>query len=103
MLLLLALSLVPVSAFADGVEVTIPEERWSILFDSPPLSQEDDARTGANYAFRANSGVFNITIYVETPQGGGTSRGKWVDVHISILQPTRADEATSRAFDRSLR
>jgi hypothetical protein len=30
-------------------------------------------------------------------------RGKWVDVHISVIVPTKEDEEIFAAFDRSLR
>ena len=30
-------------------------------------------------------------------------RGKWVDVHISIIVPSKEDEEIFAAFDRSLR
>jgi len=30
-------------------------------------------------------------------------RGKWIDVHISIIEPTAEDEQVFRTFDKSLR
>jgi hypothetical protein len=149
------------SAGAAPVQVEIPKEGWSIAFDSPSLSKQQESRGDGEYAFRANSGRFNISLFVEKPGGAGRThrdcyefywsqarrnpmiaqdsvqsaetpkyvrvqydivtefqgqairqrhvhyyfvyREKWVDVHISIIVPTKEDEETFSAFDRSLR
>lgn len=148
-------------AVAVPVKVAIPKEGWSIAFDSPLLSHQQESRGDGEYAFKANSGRFNLSLFVENPAGTGTThrdcyafywshakgnpmiakdsvvtsetpkyvrvqydivtqfqgqpirqrhvhyyfvyRGKWVDVHISIIVPTKEDEETFAAFDRSLR
>jgi hypothetical protein len=149
------------AAGATPVKVDIPKEGWSIAFDSPALSKHEESRGDGEYAFRANSGRFNISLFVEKPGGAGKThrdcyefywsqssrnpmivrdsvatsetpkyvrvqydiatqfqgqpirqrhvhyyfvyREKWVDVHISIIVPTREDEAIFTAFDKSLR
>lgn len=151
----------PAWAFAEQTNLPIPGEVWQISFDSPPLSQHAEARKEGVYAFRANSGRFNISLFVERPAGPGMThndpykfywskasqnprilkesitstetaayvrvqydvvaeiggkrfkqkninyysafRGKWIDVHISIVEPTKDDESTVAAFDKSLR
>lgn len=148
------------TAFAASTEVAVPSEGWSIRFESPILSNQQDSRRDGGYAFRATSDRFNISLFVENPQETGTAhrdcfesywahssenpliakdtvvtsenptyvrvqydlvtefegkpirsrnvnyyftyRGKWTDVHISIVQPTKADEEVFAAFDRSL-
>jgi len=150
----------PAIAFAENVEVNIPGEGWRISFDSPPLSQKQEARRGSDYAFKASSDRFNISLFVEQPQGKGDThkdcyrfywpkasgnpmiakdtvvtsdatkyfrvqydiiaeiqsqpirqrnvhyyvahRGRWVDVHISIIEPTQEDGRIFVAFDTSL-
>lgn len=150
----------PTIVLAENVEVSIPGEMWRISFDSPPLSQKQEARRGGDYAFRASSDRFNISLFVEQPQGKGDThkdcyrfywpqfnrnpmiakdtvvtsdaakyvrvqydivaelqgqpirqrnvnyyiayRGKWVDVHISIIEPTQDDAKIFAAFDTSL-
>jgi hypothetical protein len=121
------------------------------VFDSPVLSQpQESKRVEGEYAFRASSGRFDISLFVENPGGPGkthrdcyafywaqSSRNpriakdtvqrsetpryvrvqydiivefqgqpirhsnvhyyfvfqqKWVDVHISVIAPTKADE-----------
>lgn len=149
------------SVAAATVEIKIPGEGWSIFFDAPPLSGRQEARQSGNYAFRASSDRFNLSLFVEKPGGPGSTnrgvyqyywaqasrdpliakdtvkaietdryvrveyrvdttignrrvrqksvnyyfvcRGKWVDVHISVFNPTTADDELFTAFDRSLR
>jgi hypothetical protein len=149
------------SAVAVPTRVEIPHQGWSIVFDSPPLSRQEESRGDGEYAFRANSERFNISLFVEKPGGPGQAHrdcyefywskggqnpmmdkaslqrsetpkyvrvqydivsqfqgqpirqrhvnyffvygGKWVDVHISIIVPTKEDEAIFAAFDKSLR
>ena len=157
-ILLLALS---ATAVAAEVSVKIPQEGWSISFESPrSLSQKEESKRDGDYAFRANSGRFNISMFVERPHGTGRShkdcyafywpqarrnpmiakdtveasetpefvrvqydtvaqfqgkpirqrhvnyyfafRGKWVDVHISIIAPSERDEEVFATFDRTL-
>ena len=149
-------------ALAAAVKLEIPKQGWSIAFDSPALSQPQESRRGeGEYAFKANSGRFNISLFVENPGGPGKThrdcyefywaqsgrnpriakdtvhssetpryvrvqydivvefqgqsirqrhvhyyfafQQKWVDLHISIFAPTKADDDTFGAFDRSLR
>jgi hypothetical protein len=148
-------------AIAVPVKVAIPKEGWSITFDSPSLSKREESKGDGEYAFRANSGRFNLSLFVEKPGGAGKThrdcyefywsqarrnpmiaqdsvqssetpsyvrvqydivtqfqgqpirqrhvhyyfvyRGKWVDVHISVIVPTKEDEEIFAAFDRSLR
>jgi hypothetical protein len=147
-------------AFAEVTTVRIPGQDWVISFNSPPLSGKQTGGNERNYAFRANSGRFNVSLFVESPQGaashedcykfywtkgssggppidkktisvkpgdrfyrvqydiimefkGHTIRhrnvnyyaafgGKWIDVHISIIDPTDPDEQIFVAFDESL-
>ncbi len=147
-------------AFAGEVKVNIPEAGWSITFDSPPLSEMKESRREGEYAFKANSGRFNISFFVEKPHGTGSGnrdcynfywpqasrnpmiakdsivtsetsryvrvqydmfvdfqgkriqhrninyyfvyRDKWIDVHISIIDPRQEDEAIFGSFDKSL-
>jgi hypothetical protein len=148
-------------AIAVPVKVEIPKEGWSIAFDSPSLSKQEESKGDGEYAFRANSGRFNLSLFVEKPGGAGQTHrdcydfywsqarrnpmiaqdsvkssetpsyvrvqydivtqfqgqpirqrhvhyyfvygGKWVDVHISVIVPTKEDEEIFTAFDRSLR
>lgn len=148
-------------ATATGVKLEIPKQGWSIAFDSPVLSQQQESKREGEYAFKATSGRFNISLFVENPGGPGTThrdcyefywarssrnpriakdtvqssqtpryvrvqydiivefqgqpirqrhvnyffafQQKWVDVHISVIAPTTADEEIFTAFDRSLR
>ena len=48
--------------------IQIPGEGWAIKFTSPELSKKQ-AYEGINYAFRATSGRFNLSLFVEPPQG----------------------------------
>ena len=148
-------------ALAANVQVKIPKEDWAISFDSPPLSKKQDSKKPGEYSFSANSGRFNISLFVEKPRDAGTSnqdvyhyywprasqnpmiaketvtnsetdryvrvqydivtsvggksfrqrnvnyyfafQGKWVDVHISVGEPTTSDDQVFSSFDTSLR
>src|SRR5881296_705294 len=61
------------AALAGEVKVKIPAEGWSISFDSPRLSQEQESKKDGEYAFKANSDRFNISLFVEKPHGAGSS------------------------------
>ena len=149
------------AALAEPARFEIPSSNWGIAFEAPPLSAKQERRAGEDYAFRANSGRFNISFFVEKPRGPGSTHmdvqryywtkssanplidkdsivikelpgwvrvqydlvidyagrklrqrhvnyyiayeGKWVDVHISILEPEAADEQVFGDFDRSLK
>lgn len=145
---------------ASAAEVRVPGEGWSIRFDAPPLADEQErGGDGADYAYRANSERFNLSVFVETPQGAGTHeachafywskasrnpridpesvktartakyvrvqydlvlelageairqrnvnyffahKGRWVDVHASIIGYGKDDARVLAAFDKSL-
>lgn len=67
----LAVVMASTVAVAAPVTVDIPKEGWSIAFDSPSLSKQQESRGDGEYAFRANSGRFNISLFVEKPGGAG--------------------------------
>lgn len=148
------------NALLEQVKIQIPEEPWSISFDSPRLSEKKESRRDADYAFTATSDRFNISLFVEKPHGAGDSHkdcyrfywpqasqspliakdtvemsetskyvrvqydivtkfqgkpirqrnvnyyaafsGKWIDVHISIIAPTKKDADVFAVFDRTL-
>ena len=154
------LSIFVTPAFAKKVEVKVPDEGWKIIFDSPPLSNTQHSSKPGGYAYRGNSERFNLSLYVEPPEGTGDShedcysfywpqasrnpliakdtilktqtprfvsvqydivtefegkpirstninyyfafRGKWVDVHVSIIEPTSADAKILAEFGKSL-
>lgn len=141
-------------------DIPIPGEGWSIEVESPALSEKKESREDGNYVFNAGSERFNLSLFVEQPQGAGKThedcygfywpqasrnprivkvsvvashsdkyyrvqydtitefagrqvkqknvnyyfafQGKWVDVHISITDPTVKDEPVIAAFDKSL-
>jgi hypothetical protein len=141
--------------------VKIPNQNWVISFDCPQLSNMEEKDSKGNYGFRANSGLFNISLFVETPQGPGTEHkdcyayywplakrnpaiavetvvvaqnanyvrvqydivekfqgkpirmrnvnyyiaygGKWIDIHISFIDPNPADEKIFATFDSSVK
>src|SRR5262245_41947463 len=58
-------------AAAVPVKVDIPKEGWSLAFDSPSRSKQEEPRGDGEYAFRASSGRFNISLFVEKPGGAG--------------------------------
>lgn len=138
--------------------IPIPGAGWEIRFESPKLSAPEESGKAPVYTFRANADRFNISLFVEPPQGAGSTheacyqhywrkasrnsdiieksvtlspgkkyyrvqydcnvagmglrmrhvnyyfvfQGKWVDVHISIIAPTKADAKILAAFDQSL-
>ncbi|MEP7009961.1 MAG: hypothetical protein ABJC13_06535 [Acidobacteriota bacterium] len=158
--LLIAALAVSGSAFAKEMNVKVPDAGWSIHFDSPPLSNPEEAKSGDDFAFKGNAGRFNLSLFVESPGAAGSSskdcyefywpkarrnpyidpdtvvvsetpkyvrvqydmgvefqgksirhrnvnyyfifQAKWVDVHISVVDPRSEDEAIFAAFDKSL-
>ena len=147
-------------AFGEKLEVKIPREGWSISFDAPSLSNKQDSSRSGGYAFRGNSGRFNVSLFVEEPGGAGDThqacyefywnqasrnpliakdtvsksetpkfvsvqydivtevagkpirmtnvnyyfafRGKWIDIHASVIEATPSDAAILDAFEASL-
>jgi hypothetical protein len=71
----------PVVALAVSDEIIIPDEGWRISFDSPPLSKKQEFRKGSEYMFRATSGRFNISIFVEKPRGEGKTHKDCYDFY----------------------
>jgi|GEM_PF-1471596 len=138
----------------------VPDQGWRITFEAPPLSKKETQTVADGVEFKANSGRFNISIFVEGPHGNGSTNqdvfayywplgsrnptilkdtvkvsqatryqrvqydvaadfrgqpvhqrsvnyffahaGKWVEVHISVVEPTPADDATFHKFDDTL-
>jgi hypothetical protein len=154
-------ALLSAQCVAEVVKLDIPDTDWSVSFDAPPLLKKQEKRNGSDYVFQANSGLFNLSIFVEEPKTQGATHkdcyeyywpkasrnrliakdsvsvketddyvrvqydivaqyqgkplrqrnvnyfifhgSKWVDVHISIVNPTLADAQIFTAFDQSLR
>jgi hypothetical protein len=146
---------------AETTVVNIPGQDWAISFKCPPLFDKEEKNSKEGYGFRANSGFFNLSLFVETPKGPGTEHkdcyayywpivqrdhaiakgtvvaaqnanyfrvqydivekfqgkpirmqnvnyyiayeGKWIDIHISFVEPTPADEKIFATFDSSLK
>lgn len=142
-------------------KVKIPNQDWVISFECPQLSNMEEKYSKGNYGFRANSGLFNLSLYVETPIGPGKEHqdchayywalaktnpaialdtiiavqkanyfrvqydivekfqgkslrmrnvnyyiaygGKWIDIHISFVEPNSEDENIFTTFDSSLK
>lgn len=140
--------------------IPIPGEGWAIEIESPVLADQKESCENNNYVFSASSERFNLSLFVEQPQGAGKAhkdcygfywpqasrnpgivkvsvatshsdkyyrvqydtitefagrqvkqknvnyyfafQGKWVDVHISITDPTVKDEPVIAAFDKGL-
>jgi hypothetical protein len=57
---------------AETTVVKIPGQDWVISFKCPPLSDKEEKNYQEGYGFRANSGLFNLSLFVETPKGPGT-------------------------------
>ena len=145
---------------AEEVRIPVPGHDWSITLDAPHFDTKRDNGDKDNFQFKANSGRFNISIFVEPQAGGGGSKecyehywpmsarnpviqkatvkasntdkyykvdymievaqrgetirqrnanyyfmfkGRWVDVHISMINPTDEDAAVFTSFDKALR
>jgi len=158
LILLLAL---PGAAQAGESTLVIPDQGWQISFDAPALTKMGEQNRPGQYVYEANSGKFNLPLYVEDPScSGGKShkdfykcfwpkssrnpmivqstvvatespgyykvaydveapwngqtiklknvnylisyRGKWTDLHISIVEPTEADLTILASFEKSL-
>jgi hypothetical protein len=83
-----------------------------------PVTPQESKRGEGECAFRASSGRFDISLFVENPGGPGKTHRDcdafyWAQssrnpriakdtVHISVTAPTKADEDIFAAFDRSL-
>lgn len=161
--LALALTLTACMTASRAEERTfpIPGEGWRVVVDVPPLTKIEEPRRGVDYTLKAQSGRFNLSLFVERPQSAQGShkecyefywaqsrrnpaidqqsvrvtpggryyrveyvisipfQGKrlkhknvnyyfvfnrrWVDLHISFLEPNARDEEVFRRFDRGFR
>src|SRR5262249_13675290 len=73
-------------AAAVPVKVDLPKEGWSIAFDSPSLSKQEESRGDGEYAFRASSGRFNISLFVEKPGGAGKTHRDCYEFYWSLAK-----------------
>jgi hypothetical protein len=80
-IILIILLCISTVSFAAEEKVIIPNEGWFITFDSPPLSQKQESSIEKGYAFRAKSGRFNISLYVEKPQFHGATNKDCFDFY----------------------
>jgi hypothetical protein len=155
--------LLGLSGAAHAVETTlpIPGQGWQVSFDAPELTKVGEQDRPGQYVYVANSGRFNLSLYVEAPSCSGGSRhedyyncfwpkssrnpmivqssvrategpryykvvydvqapfegrtitqrnvnfliayrGKWTDLHVSVIEPTSDDLARLEAFEASL-
>jgi len=62
----------PSASASELTKLAVPGRGWSIAFRSPPLSGREESTDGGDYAFRANAGRFNVSLFVEQPGGGGS-------------------------------
>ena len=83
-------------AAAAPVKVDIPKEGWSIAFDSPSLSKQEESRGDGEYAFRANSGRFNISLFVEKPGGTGKTHRDCYEFYWSLAKLLRLSREVGR-------
>ncbi len=146
---------------ADEKVFEIPGEGWRVVVNAPPLSKIEESRRGADYALKGNSGRFNLSLFVETPQSATGSHkecyefywprarrnpmidqtsirvshsercyrvehistyplagktiqqksvnyyfafnSRWMDLHISVIEPRAGDEEIFHRFDAGLR
>jgi hypothetical protein len=159
--ILVLLILISGAAHATQTTLVIPEQGWQLSFDAPALTVMGEENRPGQYVYVANSGKFNLSLYVEDPScSGGKShkafykcfwpkssrnpmivqasvvategpkyykiaydieaplegrtvkakninflisfRGKWTDLHISVVEPTEEDFAILDAFEKSL-
>ena len=73
-LLVLSLIMLPMIAFAEPTTMVIPEQKWQLSFDAPPLAKQRESNQPGQYMYLGNSDRFTLSLYVETPgcKGGTT-------------------------------
>jgi hypothetical protein len=143
----------------DTSRLRIPGRGWSLAITAPALGRIEEENRGRNYSFRANAERFNLSLFVEQPQGAWAHRecyefywaqakrnpmidqssvkmtatprfyrveydiktalgngaevlrnvnyyfvfeGSWVDLHISMMDPSAADLRVIERFDAGL-
>ena len=65
---------VPATLFAGQITIPIPNQGWKITLDAPPFAIQQGQQQGPNFVFRANSGKFNLSIFVEPQAKPGGSK-----------------------------
>lgn len=58
----------------DTSRLRIPGRGWSLAIAAPALGRIEEETRGGDYSFRANAGRFNLSLFVERPQGAGSHR-----------------------------
>ena len=154
------LTLASVSSWAAEIVITVISQGWQISFDGPTLVKESPSYEGGGFQYKANSGRFNVSVFVEKPakptgsnqdcyshywpmasrnpmivassvkhtssktfervqytipgeyQGARFTqanvnyffayKGKWMDVHISIIEPKGDDVQLLQQLDNTL-
>jgi len=145
------------SVFAESQSIPIIGLGWTLTVDAPAFATKKEKPGDGGFTFQANSGNFNLSVFVETPAKVGGNKecfdfywakasrnplidklsvetgsnakfhrvqytmnskdqaftvkhvnyyfafeGKWIDVHISITNPTARDRGLIAAFDKGL-
>jgi hypothetical protein len=57
----------PLHAFADPISIPIPDSKWSVQFDSPPLKEMRNKAEADRYSYAGTAGKLNVSLFVEPP------------------------------------
>ena len=69
---LLIVTLIWSYAEAKTEIIPIPGKGWHVEVDVPTILQKEGSPRGDDYVFQANSGRFNMSLFVEKPNGRGS-------------------------------
>lgn len=68
LLLCAGLCALPLVSSAKVDSISIPNQGWKIVVDAPPLTPVSENSLSDSYSYAANSGNFNLSLFVEPPQ-----------------------------------
>lgn len=71
---ILALLILVSPALADMISIPVSNQGWNIEMDAPPFEKKAGQDQGPNYVYKANSGRFNLSFFVEPKAGEGSHK-----------------------------
>jgi hypothetical protein len=87
-------------SFADTITIAVPNEKWTIQLNSPPLKTVKDQTSGQSYEYWGTSGRLNVSLSVESPKcPGGDTDAEWHKCMIDRVLNSPVVVAPSVGFD----
>ena len=87
---------------AESTTITIPDQGWTLSFDSPSLEHFSGDAKGKDFVFNAaDEGGFSLSIYVEEPKNAKTGHEACFDYYWPLAKRNPLIDAKSATIEKS--